>query len=96
MKLYLDQSDGILGQKVSGQMLNAARLGLVFDENYSSEVIFKLSESQNAIALVQIQLHRTSIVHSFANRTDINPSVVIIFFILDSFERRCHSGICKR
>ena len=36
MKLYLDQSDGILGQKVSGQMLNAARLGLVFDENYSS------------------------------------------------------------
>lgn len=47
-KLYLDQSDGILGQKVSGQMLNAARLGLVFDENYSSEVIFKLSESQNA------------------------------------------------
>ena len=48
MKLYLDQSDGILGQKVSGQMLNAARLGLVFDENYSSEVIFKLSESQNA------------------------------------------------
>lgn len=48
MKLYLDQSDGILGQKVSGQMLNAARLGLVFDEDYSSEVIFKLSESQNA------------------------------------------------
>lgn len=48
MNLYLDQSEGILGEKVSGQMLNAARLGLVFDEDYSSEVILKLSESENA------------------------------------------------
>lgn len=48
MKLYLDQSDGILGQTVSGQMLNAARLGLVFDEDYSSEVILRLSESENS------------------------------------------------
>ena len=47
MKLYLDQSDGLLGQKVSGQMLNAARLGLVFDGDYSSEVILKLSTSEN-------------------------------------------------
>ena len=47
MKLYLDQSDGILGKKVSGEMLNAARLGLVFDGDYSSEVILKLSDSQN-------------------------------------------------
>lgn len=47
MKLYLDQSDGILGEKVSGEMLNAARLGLVFDGDYSSEVILKLSDSQN-------------------------------------------------
>lgn len=48
MNLYLDQSDGILGEAVSGQMLNAARLGLVFDEDYSSEVILKLSESENS------------------------------------------------
>lgn len=47
MKLYLDQSDGILGEKISGEMLNAARLGLVFDGDHSSEVILKLSDSQN-------------------------------------------------
>lgn len=48
MKLYLDQSDGILGTKVSGEMLNAARLGLVFDGDYSSAVILKLSETENS------------------------------------------------
>ena len=48
MKLYLDQSDNILGQKVSGNILNAARLGLVFDGDYSSAVILKLSDSENA------------------------------------------------
>ena len=48
MKLYLDQSDNLLGQKVSGDMLNAARLGLVFDSDYSSAVILKLSDSENA------------------------------------------------
>ncbi|MBU5480518.1 hypothetical protein [Blautia sp. MSJ-19] len=48
MKLYLDQSDNALGQKVSGNILNAARLGLVFDGDYSSAVILKLSESSNA------------------------------------------------
>lgn len=48
VKLYLDQSDNILGQKVSGDMLNAARLGLVFDGDYSSAVILKLSDSRNA------------------------------------------------
>lgn len=48
MKLYLDQSDGILGTKVSGEMLNAARLGLVFDGDYSSAVILRLSETGNA------------------------------------------------
>lgn len=48
MKLYLDQSEGLLGEKVSGQMINTARLGLVFDGDYSSAVILKLSESQNA------------------------------------------------
>ena len=48
VKLYLDQSDNILGQQVSGNILNAARLGLVFDEDYSSAVILKLSDSENA------------------------------------------------
>lgn len=48
MKLYLDQSDNILGQQVSGELLNAARLGLVFDGDYSSAVILKLSDSSNS------------------------------------------------
>lgn len=48
VKLYLDQSDSILGEKVSGDMLNAARLGLVFDQDYSSAVILKLSDAENA------------------------------------------------
>ena len=48
VKLYLDQSDNILGQQISGNILNAARLGLVFDEDYSSAVILKLSDSENA------------------------------------------------
>ena len=48
VKLYLDQSDNILGEKISGDMLNAARLGLVFDEDYSQAVILKLSESENS------------------------------------------------
>lgn len=48
MKLYLDQSDNILGQQVSGELLNAARLGLVFDGDYSSAVILKLRDSSNS------------------------------------------------
>lgn len=48
VKLYLDQSDNILGEKISGDMLNAARLGLVFDEDYSKGVILKLSEDSNS------------------------------------------------
>ena len=48
MKLYLDQSDNILGQQISGEILNAARLGLVFDGDYSSAVILKLSDSSNS------------------------------------------------
>lgn len=48
MKLYLDQSDNILGQKVSGDILNATRLGLVFDGDYSSAVILKLSDNSNS------------------------------------------------
>lgn len=47
MDLYLDQSNGILGENLDGNLLNAARLGLKFDGSGSSEVIMRLSESSN-------------------------------------------------
>lgn len=43
--LYLDQSDGFLSTNTKGAMLNAARLGLVFDQNRASGVILRLGES---------------------------------------------------
>ena len=42
LSLYLDQTDGLLGKD-----LNASRLGLVFNNDYTSSVILRLSESQN-------------------------------------------------
>lgn len=48
MALYLDQADGVLGETVSGQLLHAARLGMVFDDDASSRVILRLSEEENA------------------------------------------------
>ena len=48
LSLYLDQTDGLLGKDVNGTLLNAARLGLVFNNDYSSSVILRLSDSQNA------------------------------------------------
>ena len=48
LSLYLDQTDGLLGTDVNGTLLNAARLGLVFNGDSSSAVILRLSESQNA------------------------------------------------
>lgn len=48
LKLYLDQSDGLLGQASSGTLLNAGRLGLVFDGNTSSPVILRLTENESA------------------------------------------------
>ena len=48
LSLYLDQTDGLLGTDVKGTLLNAARLGLVFNGDSSSAVILRLSESQNA------------------------------------------------
>ena len=48
LSLYLDQTDGLLGKDVNGTLLNAARLGLVFNNDYTSSVILRLSESQNA------------------------------------------------
>lgn len=48
LSLYLDQTDGLLGKDVSGTLLNAARLGLVFNGDSSSAVILRLTESQNA------------------------------------------------
>lgn len=48
LNLYLDQSDGLLGQASSGTLLNAGRLGLVFDDNTSSPVILRLSENESS------------------------------------------------
>lgn len=47
LSLYLDQTDGLLGKDVNGTLLNASRLGLVFNNDYTSSVILRLSESQN-------------------------------------------------
>ena len=47
MNLYLDQSGGILGEAVEGQLLNAARLGLKFNQDASSAVILRLTENSN-------------------------------------------------
>ena len=47
MNLYLDQSDGLLGQSADGYLLNASRLGLVFGDDTSSPVILRLSETEN-------------------------------------------------
>lgn len=48
LNLYLDQSDGVLGQDVDGELLNASRLGLAFDDEKSTRVILRLSEKENA------------------------------------------------
>ncbi len=47
MNLYLDQSDGLLGQSADGYLLNASRLGLVFGDDTLSPVILRLSETEN-------------------------------------------------
>lgn len=47
LNLYLDQSDGLLGESADGYLLNASRLGLVFGEDTSSPIILRLSESEN-------------------------------------------------
>ena len=47
MNLYLDQSERLLGKNVDGRLLNAARLGLVFDWDTVKPIILRLSESSN-------------------------------------------------
>ena len=47
MNLYLDQSERLLGKNVDGRLLNAARLGLVFDGDTAKPIILRLSESSN-------------------------------------------------
>lgn len=47
MNLYLDQSEKLLGKNVDGRLLNAARLGLVFDGDTAKPIILRLSESSN-------------------------------------------------
>lgn len=48
--LYLDQSQasgGVLASASSGQLLNAARLGMVLGNGADTSLIFRLSDSQN-------------------------------------------------
>lgn len=47
MNLYLDQSDGLLGEVADGYLLNASRLGLIFNGDTSNPIILRLSESEN-------------------------------------------------
>lgn len=47
MNLYLDQSDGLLGQVSDGMLLHASRLGLRFDDAGGTAVILRLSEDSN-------------------------------------------------
>lgn len=47
MNLYLDQSDGLLGEAADGYLLNASRLGLIFNGDTSNPIILRLSESEN-------------------------------------------------
>lgn len=47
MNLYLDQSDGLLGKVADGYLLNASRLGLIFNGDTSNPIILRLSESEN-------------------------------------------------
>ena len=47
MNLYLDQSERLLGKNMDGRLLNAARLGLVFDGDTANPIILRLSEASN-------------------------------------------------
>lgn len=49
LRLYLDQSDGVLGKASSGLLLNASRLGLKFsaDGVTAASVILRLSDAAN-------------------------------------------------
>ena len=47
MNLYLDQSERLLEKNVDGRLLNAARLGLVFDGDTANPIILRLSEASN-------------------------------------------------
>lgn len=47
MNLYLDQSDRLLGEAADGYLLNASRLGLIFNGDTSNPIILRLSESEN-------------------------------------------------
>lgn len=44
LDLYLDESGGVLGENVSGELLTAARLGLLYDEGESGFTILRLSD----------------------------------------------------
>ena len=55
LSLYFDQTDGLLGKDVNGTLLNAARLGLVFNNDYTSSVIsssVRCSSSRRRLSLM--------------------------------------------
>lgn len=49
MNLYLDETDGLPGENVSGTLLNASRLGLRFGDDSGTTVILRLSEASNTV-----------------------------------------------
>ena len=69
MNLYLDQSEKLLGKNVDGRLLNAARLGLVFDGDTANPIILRLSESSNPSGM---QSNNTVV-----NGTKLNGSQVL-------------------
>ena len=69
MNLYLDQSEGLLGKNVDGRLLNAARLGLVFDGDTANPIILRLSEASNPSGM---QSNNTVV-----NGTKLNGSQVL-------------------
>ena len=48
LNLYLDQTDGVLGEDADGHLLSASRLGLIFDGNSASARILRLTETESA------------------------------------------------
>lgn len=69
MNLYLDQSEKLLGKNVDGRLLNAARLGLVFDGDTANPIILRLSEASNPSGM---QSNNTVV-----NGTKLNGSQVL-------------------
>ena len=90
-------TDGLLGKDVNGTLLNAARLGLVFNNDYTSSVILRLSESQNASGQ---QIFNTVVASDMSvpqrplcvmNLNQIYP--VDVYFYLEGCDSDCSDAI---